>query len=104
VHGNTASHALEAVTTRCAKAASGRARLHIGLLLGAAYGLDAADKVAMLAAAGSIEKAFPVGHLQIGISDHSRDICRRDRRGLEAEAAAAPRLSAPACSGGHLPP
>jgi hypothetical protein len=36
-------------------------------MLGAAYGFDAADKAAMSAVAGSIEKAFSVGHLQIDI-------------------------------------
>lgn len=64
---DTASQALETVQERGAEIAGGRARLTIGLLLGAAYGLDAADKAAVSAVAGPIEKAFSIGHLQIGI-------------------------------------
>jgi predicted MFS family arabinose efflux permease len=64
---DTASQALQRVEARSADVAGGRARLYIGLLLGAAYGLDAADKAAISAVAGPIEKAFSIGHLQIGI-------------------------------------
>lgn len=47
--------------------AGGWARLEIGLLLGLAYGLDGADKAAMSAVAGPLEKAFSIGNVQIGL-------------------------------------
>jgi predicted MFS family arabinose efflux permease len=43
------------------------AQLEIGVLLGVAYGLDGADKGAISAVAGSIEKAFSVGNVEIGL-------------------------------------
>lgn len=65
------SHLLEAVRNRSEEAseaaAGGPARFYVSLLLGAAYGLDAADKAALSAIAGSVEKAFHIGNLQFGL-------------------------------------
>lgn len=67
----SASHAIEAVKERSEEiieaAAGGPARFYVSLLLGAVYGLDAADKAALSAIAGSIEKAFNVGNLGFGL-------------------------------------
>lgn len=67
---DTASRILQAVKSRgeaAAEAAGGLARLKIGLLLGIAFGLDGADKAALAAVAGSLEKVFSISNLRIGL-------------------------------------
>lgn len=67
---DVAARVLQAVKARgeaAAEAAGGPARLKIGLLLGIAFGLDGADKAALAAVAGSLEKAFSINNLQIGL-------------------------------------
>ena len=67
---DTASRVIQAVKMQgeaAAESAGGPARLKIGVLLGIAYGLDGADKAALAAVAGSLEKAFSIGNLQIGL-------------------------------------
>ncbi|MGH6671327.1 MAG: MFS transporter [Xanthobacteraceae bacterium] len=67
----SASRIVEALKERSEEAvdaaAGGPARFYVGLLLGAVYGLDAADKAALAAIAGSIEKAFNIGNLDFGL-------------------------------------
>jgi predicted MFS family arabinose efflux permease len=49
------------------RAAGGRARLKVMLLLAAVLGLDAADKAAISAIAGTLKQTFRIGNLEIGV-------------------------------------
>jgi predicted MFS family arabinose efflux permease len=58
---------IEGTLSLADRAAGGRARLQVMLLLAAVLGLDAADKAAISAIAGTLKETFQIGNLDIGL-------------------------------------
>jgi predicted MFS family arabinose efflux permease len=63
----TAKRTIHALKARAEHVAGGPARLQVVLLLGSVLGLDAADKAAVSAIAGSLKQAFQIGNTDIGL-------------------------------------